>query len=671
MYRALPVARQVALPASRGLSRAPRRHFATEAAEGASPSTAPKKKKRILRRLVFYTTAATATYYVGSTFVAFNNRQYYEFFQDQVPFGSAALAFAEDHGWDTLTVGDVVEATVNGSVATYNFARKQLGYVTDDTSDAAKEAKASISEKVKAAVAAAETKSHEAKEKVQSVVEQLKTDIKGMEKYEQGGKAGAIAKHEADQFSEGVEDLVREAEAALSGKPIGSLPEATTTPSQPTSSLSDALGPRENEEAPPKAKILYDAPLPLGFEPPPGYSRPPPPKPPKPPVSEEAPAAPLPLVAPIVAELGTSEPVLTHLASTIDDLASFLKENPSASDKARGVLDTAKIDLTELAQNFDKLKEEEQHKLEQKLDEQAREYTLKLLELELEAQDKLDSQEAGFREYLDEEKAKIATLFREKLNHELETQRELINERLKEEVIAQGIELQRRWIREIKVRVEQERGGRLAKLDELAANLKRLERVALDNSSYLDENLRIHSLWSAIRAVHSAVDSPARKPFRDELRVLRHIAAAKEDTLVSMALEALEASDAPDVGVEPFADLASWFSTSVAPRVSSVALVPDQNAGVLSHIASHLFSSFTFRRRGLVPGDDVLSTLSRAEYYLNEKDLDSATRELNQLKGTAKVLLKDWLEAARRRLEVQQALDVVQAQATVASLLVV
>jgi len=44
---------------------------------------------------------------------------------------------------------------------------------------------------------------------------------------------------------------------------------------------------------------------------------------------------------------------------------------------------------------------------------------------------------------------------------------------LKEEVVAQGIELQRRWIREIKVRVEQERGGRLAKLDELAANLKR------------------------------------------------------------------------------------------------------------------------------------------------------------------------------------------------------
>lgn len=231
--------------------------------------------------------------------------------------------------------------------------------------------------------------------------------------------------------------------------------------------------------------------------------------------------------------------------------------------------------------------------------------------------------------------------------------------RLKNEVIAQGIELQRRWIREIKMRVEEERGGRLAKIDELSAQLKRIERVALDNSAYLDENIRVHALWSAIRALSSStLSSPVRKPFREELRVVRHIAAAREDPVVSAALETLEASEVPDVGVEPLADLASWYTTSVAPKVSNVALVPDQDAGLLSHLASHLLSSFRFKRHGLVEGNDVLSVLSRAEYYLNEKDLDSATRELNQLNGTAKMMLHDWLEAARRRLEVEQALEV-------------
>lgn len=229
---------------------------------------------------------------------------------------------------------------------------------------------------------------------------------------------------------------------------------------------------------------------------------------------------------------------------------------------------------------------------------------------------------------------------------------------MKQEVIAQGIEMQRRWIREVKMRVEEERGGRLAKLDELATNLKRLERIALDNSAYLDENIRVHALWSALRALNNTVEAPVRRPFREQLRVLRHVTAAREDPVVSAALDTLETSDVPDVGVEPFADLASWFTTSVAPRVSSVALVPDHAAGVLSHLASHFLSSFRFQRHGLVPGSDVLSVLARAEYYLNEKDLDSAARELNQLGGTARVLLADWLNAARRRLEVQQALAV-------------
>ena len=229
---------------------------------------------------------------------------------------------------------------------------------------------------------------------------------------------------------------------------------------------------------------------------------------------------------------------------------------------------------------------------------------------------------------------------------------------LKEEVVAQGIELQRRWIREIKVRVEKERAGRLAKLEDLATDVKRLERVTLDNSTFIDENVNIHALWSSIRALHAAITSPTRRPFREELRVLQHVAAARADPVLSAAISTIESSDAPDVGVEPLADLTTWFTTGVAPKVESTSLVPDQGAGVLSHIASIVFSKFKFKRSGLVDGSDVSSVLARAEYYMNEKDLDSAARELNQLGGWSKVLLNDWLAAARRRLEVEQALEV-------------
>ncbi|KAG1905224.1 mitochondrial inner membrane protein Mitofilin [Suillus fuscotomentosus] len=594
MHRAIAVPRMFRRRLDEALIRTSRRRLASTASTSNAPSSKPAK---VVRRILFYTVAATGTFYIGSAFVSFENQQYRELFTANVPLGKELVDYGEVHKWDEITIEQTVVAAVDAYKTVYNFVQRQLGNApTEETIE--KAAKSALKE---------------SKERVKSAAASLKTVVKKVEEEtvpEATAKAIFIARQHGAQFADELDDLIRKAEAALTGKSVDSLYEATTTPAQPGNA------------------VIYAAPLPIGFEPPPGYERPAPPKPASKAVAEPTPV-PLPLVAPAVSEVAVSEPVITQLASTIDNLASFLASNPAASEKAKDVLEVAKADLTGLAARIEKIKEDEKLQLEIKLDEQAREYTTKLLELELEAQDKLDSQQDGFRKFYDEERG-----------------------RLKEEVIAQGIEMQRRWIREVKVRVEQERGGRLAKLDELATSLKRLERLALDNSSYLDENIRVHSMWTAIRAMQSAVDASIRKPFREELRVLRHIAVAKEDAIIAAALDSLEQSDMPDIGIEPFADLASWFSTSVRPRVSSVALVPDQDAGVLTHLASHFLSLFRFQRHGLIPGSDVLSILSRAD----------AARELNQVKGTARELLRDWLEAARRRLEVLQALEVLMSK---------
>ena len=113
----------------------------------------------------------------------------------------------------------------------------------------------------------------------------------------------------------------------------------------------------------------------------------------------------------------------------IDNLASYLNTNPNAAAKARDILDVAQDDLKQLAGRIEEAKEEERRKLEAQLDEQTREYTIKLLELEMDAQDKLDSQESDFRKFFEEEKAKFVQAYRDKLNHELQTQSEIINER--------------------------------------------------------------------------------------------------------------------------------------------------------------------------------------------------------------------------------------------------
>jgi len=688
MYRAVPLTGRVASSSSRQASKVVVRRLATEAAP---------KQKSVVKRLFWVTTAATGTFYIGSTFASFNNKQYYEFFSDNVPLGQPLLEYAEDNHWDRLTVEDVIEAIKSG-VVTVQQLTTDLINKTPGAREAVDQAKAATEKKIEEAklstlaaiqqtrakidpvMEQARSEVDKVKHKVEGVVhkveaapttvevkDQLKETIK-----EQAVKVADVAKDGAEKASDELADLVRKAEDAIAGKP-----RTDASAPSPEPALSEAAPSLETAAS--DVANVYSAPLPIGFEPPPGYVKPAPPKKvvveevvevEEEPTPEPIPVV-LPLVAPAVSALNDQEPIIGQLAGTIDNLASFLKVNPEAAEQVTGVLDSAKGDLSALVARIEKVKEEERLALEAKLDEQTREHTLKLLEFEMEAQDKLDSQEEGFRKFFEEERAKFIAAYRAKLDHELKTQTELINERLKEEVIAQGIELQRRWIREIKVRVEQERGGRLAKLDDLAADLKRLERIALDNTAYLDENIRVHALWSAVRSLSStALDSPRREPFREQLRVLRHIGAAREDAVMQAALAALEGSDVPDVGVEPFADLSFWFTTSVAPKVAEVALVPDENAGVLSYLTSKALASIRFKKHGLVPGDDVLSVLSRAEYYLIEKDLDAATRELNQLRGPAKALVHDWLEAARRRLEVKQALSVIQSEASFSALLV-
>ncbi|KAH8117914.1 mitochondrial inner membrane protein Mitofilin [Phellopilus nigrolimitatus] len=705
MYRALAVSRRGVRHPVVLRSKQPRgaRSFSKTLVSGAEPSAssspAPPKKRGFFKSVALYSTGLVVLFYATSPVVAANNERYNAFFMESVPFGEAILNFVEEQGLDDKLRLDFIKSGQEKMQKIFEGVSKSAANAPP-AAERTERAKESVVEKVAAAKASAAGKVEKAKEAVKETkerardtVEVLKTKSqrKASEASEKAAGLATAAEQKAKavtrpaHLSEDVEDLVRRAESALSGKLVDNLPEATTTPEQPAGSPPDLAPPKENDAAELSVrdvassdKNVYTADLPIGFEPPPGFSRrktsssTPAPSESKP---EEKKGV-FPLVAPAIADIGASEPVIAELASTIDNLAAFLKENPAAASSATGILDIAKNDLRELASRIDQARTEERSKLETQLDEQSREYMLKLLELEMAGQDKLDDQELEFKAFFEDERRKATQAYREKLEHELRTQSEIINERLKAEVIAQGIEMQRRWIREIKVRVEQERGGRLAKLDELATNIKQLERITLDNSAYLDENLRLHATWAALRALAAvSANAPERRPFRDELRVLRHASTSgvqgEGDALVRVVLDTLEATDVPDVGVEPLADLSTWFTTSVAPQVARVALVPEHDAGVLSYLASYFISSFRFTRRGLVEGNDVLSVLARAEYYMNEKDLDSAARELNQLKGAPKVLLSDWLEAARKRLEVLQALEIVQAQTTLASLHIV
>lgn len=420
-------------------------------------------------------------------------------------------------------------------------------------------------------------------------------------------------------------------------------------------------------------KIYTGPPLPIGHSLPDGYVYPPKPKPqPSSKKSEGNKVEPIPLLAPSVKDLSASEPIISQLADTIDGLTKFLNETPQAGGSVKDVINSAKGDLSDLGNRLEYLKNEEKQKLESSLEAQAKEYSKMLLEHEKQIQEKVNTHEQTWRDQFDNERRSIIESYKKKLSDELATQSEIINERLKEQVVAQGVEMQRRWLRDIKFKVEQERGGRLAKLEALADDVKNLESVTYDNADYVDDNVRVHTFWSALRALERAIvgkisltqSNDEKKPFRKELEALDKLAQETHEdhagsTVVSEALKSLKDSNVPDEGVESVSDLSDWFRLSIEPKVRRVALAPEVGAGPLSIAVSAALSSlFLFKKQGLVEGTDVASVLSRADYYLTQKNLDMAARELNQLTGWPKTLLRDWLNEARKTLHVQQALEV-------------
>lgn len=358
----------------------------------------------------------------------------------------------------------------------------------------------------------------------------------------------------------------------------------------------------------------------------------------------------------VVVPIASSEPALSELSRTFNELVSILNDAGLGS-KAKSFVETAQIDLAQLNERFNALRDSENaivdaftqlqtktDKLQAAFDTYHNDFTNRLSATEKAAAEEFAQQSEKLQKSFDA--TLISELSQERVRHAIE---------LADALAAQAAEMQRRWVREVRYRVEHERAGRLAKLGDILIRLKALERISLNNAEHLDHSSRAHQLWTAVRALTYAVHEP--RAFASELEALRDIASGSHDhaELVGTVVASID-DRVSERGVHSVSDLAARWRV-VREEVRRASLVPE-DGGFMSHALSVLLSRVMFRKQGLVPGNDVEAICARVEWYLHENNLDSAARELNQLTGWPKKLVKDWIELARRHLEVKQALEV-------------
>jgi mitofilin len=318
-------------------------------------------------------------------------------------------------------------------------------------------------------------------------------------------------------------------------------------------------------------------------------------------------------------------------------------------------LENAKAEVLALNERVHEVKNTEHTNYEKQLSEQEKRYGEIQQQHVREVNEQVADYERRMTIELEQERERLNQAYTERLRGEVEQVEKLAQKKLQNELMEQAIELQRRFNREIGARVEEERGGRLGKLEQLEKGIAQLKQLSVESSSFIADRVKLQDLEVAVHALKTVLSEQASRPFIAELAAVKEIAG--EDTLVRAAIGALD-RETMESGISTTGQLADRFRV-VADEVRKAALLPE-GAGIAGHATSALLSKVLFRKQGMVPGDDVEAILARTEAYLEANDLDSATREMNQLKGWPKMLSKDWIVMARRHLEVQQVVDILE-----------
>jgi mitofilin len=346
-------------------------------------------------------------------------------------------------------------------------------------------------------------------------------------------------------------------------------------------------------------------------------------------------------------------PVVQDLVKIFNDMIAVISADESAA-KFSDTISKVKDEISRIGERINTLRNDAHAAAQEEIKQAHSTFDKSAAEL-IRRIDEVRAEEAAqFREEFEAERERLAQSYQEKIKTELERTHEVAEQRLRNELVEQAIELNRKFLSDVRSLVEKERDGRLGKLSELASKVSELENLTSDWNSVIDTNLKTQQLQVAVDAVRSALDgSDTPKPFVRELVAVKELAS--DDPVVAAAIASIDPT-AYQRGIPSSAQIVDRFRR-VANEVRKASLLPE-DAGIASHAASFLLSKIMFKKHGLADGDDVESILTRTENYLEEGNLDEAAREINTLHGWAKLLSKDWLADVRRVLEVRQALEV-------------
>lgn len=352
------------------------------------------------------------------------------------------------------------------------------------------------------------------------------------------------------------------------------------------------------------------------------------------------------------------------VTKSIDSLNNFIKLVNESTVSSKDI-DVLSKDVYALIDTIDRVKAAAKAEADQKdavaagisKTEHRLESTIAEMKTALNAQE-----EKWAREYHEEAK-RLAHAHNDRLQGEVGAHSKVIFAHANNQLLAIHVARENEFAEQAASRIDKERNGRLAKLEDLSNQLSEVQQLTAKANEVIEQSDRAAKLQLAVTKLRAALNSDEPVPLAPYFNILKQLVnaktqATKDDTpsldadteFLGAVLDAVP-QEALQTGVLSPAQLVARFHL-LEPELRSASLVPP-NAGILGHFGSLIFSKLLWKKSGNPQGDDVEAVLSRANTALSEGRVTDAVAEVNSLKGWPKKLASDWLNEGRKRAEIE------------------
>nr|CAI6628828.1 ASB_HP1_G0033590.mRNA.1.CDS.1 [Saccharomyces cerevisiae] len=403
---------------------------------------------------------------------------------------------------------------------------------------------------------------------------------------------------------------------------------------------------------------------------------------------------------PLNIETENSDPQLKEIIGSLNDLINSLNDSNLSIPESEfnSIKKSNQNMLTNLSQLNETLKEALSNYMIQRTSEVITElntqYENSKREFEKNLQKNLLQEVDEFKENLTKQKDK-------ELEEKLKANEELLQAKHANEVGLLSITQVKEFNKIIKDKIEKERNGRLAHLEEINSEVNDLSKSIDRSSKILSKNEALVQLTFQVDEIKSRINNNNLPDVNidkelSRLKLLSNLlstfnkksccddgdcCSCKKDnknegkegkisckckpktnppSLLSVALDELESTCSGKKILSNEQIYNRW--NLLADDFKTASLLPP-NSGILGQLTAKVFSLFLFTKTGNPSNaTDFDSVYARVGDNLRVSNLNDAVEEVVSLKGWPHKVCESWIEDARRKLEVQRLVEILDCE---------